>query len=147
MTSEEGAKQGGASWIKWVLMGCGVLVLGGVGFFACVFTFVAGATEEPRMAAEEFLAHTTSGELEAAHDCFSAPLKEVQGFEEFAAIVEANTQLFSVEETNFNNVSVTTEGCELSGTATLTSGTKVPVSFRLAEEGDAWKLLSYEIGD
>ena len=66
MTSEDDVKKGGASWVKWVLMGCGVLVLGGVGFFACVFTFVAGATEEPRLVAEEFLAHTTSGELEAA---------------------------------------------------------------------------------
>ncbi len=67
--------------------------------------------------------------------------------EEFSGIVESNSELFSVEETSFTNVSMTMEGCEISGTATLSAGTKVPISFRLAEEGDAWKLLSYEIGD
>ena len=145
--SEEESKKSGSGWVKWVLMGCGVLVLGGVGFFACIFAFVSEATEAPRQTVEAFLDHAKSGDLEAAHDCFSVPLKEVQGLEEFSGIVESNSELFSVEETSFTNISMTMEGCEISGTATLSAGTKVPISFSLAEEGDAWKLLSYEIGD
>ena len=144
---EEENKKSGSGWVKWVLMGCGVLVLGGVGFFACVYIFVSEATEAPRQTAEAFLDHATSGDLEAAHDCFSVLLKEVQNLEEFSAIVEGNSELFSVEDTSFTNISMDMEGCEISGTATLSAGTKVPISFRLAEEGGTWKLLSYEIGD
>lgn len=144
----EGAnKSGRAGWVKWVLMGCGVLVLGGLGFFACVFTFVREATAEPRQTVEDFLAHTTSGDLSAAHDCFSAPQKEVQTFEEFSSIVEENRPLFSVEDTTLSNLSMDMDGCEISGSARLSSGTQVPISFTLAEEGGAWKLLSYELGD
>jgi hypothetical protein len=144
--AEKGNKSSNAGWVKWVLMGCGVLVLGAVGFFACVYTFVATTTEAPRQTVEDFLAHTTSGDLGAAHDCFSAPLKEAQSFEEFSSIVEENRQLFSVEDTTLSNISVDMNSCEISGTAKLTSETHVPISFRLVEEGDTWKLISYEIG-
>ena len=71
----------------------------------------------------------------------------MHGLEEFSAIVEGNRELFSVEETGFTNISMTMEGCEISGTATLTSGTKMPISFRRAEECEDCKSLSYELSD
>ena len=81
---------------------------------------------------QTFLAEASAGNLEAAHDCFSAPLKEVQ--------------LFNVADTSFTSRSVDMNGAEFEGTVTLESGTEVPCSFELVRENDAWKLIANNIG-
>jgi hypothetical protein len=116
-------------------------------FLVAVFFIVKQATAAPEEVVQTFLAETAAGNLEAAHDCFSAPLKDVQPFDQFAAGVNANRHLFDVADTSFPSRSVDMNGAEFEGTVTLQSGTEVPCSFKLVRENDDWKLIAYNIGD
>ncbi len=133
-------------WIRWVLIGCGSLIALFMVLIVVILLVVKQATAAPEKVVKTFLGEIAAGNLEAAHDYFSAPLKEVQPFDEFAAGVEANQHLFDVTDTSFNNRSVDMAGAEFEGTVTLTSGTKVPCSFKLVRENETWKLISYNIG-
>jgi hypothetical protein len=129
-----------------VLIGCGGLVVLAVLFVAGLLFVVKQATAAPELVVTTFLSEAAAGNMEAAHDCFSAPLKEVQPFDRFAAGVEANRHLFDVADTSFSERSVDMQGAKFSGTLTLASGTEVPCSFELVRENGQWKLISYNIG-
>lgn len=129
-----------------ILVGCGALAVLIVLFVALIFLVVWRATAGPEEVVQDFLASTSAGDYTAAHDQFCAPLKEQQPLEEFAAMVEANTQLFRVKDTSFTERSIDLRGAELAGTVTLESGTEVPASFRLVKENDDWKLIAYNLG-
>jgi hypothetical protein len=133
-------------WLRWALLGCGGAIALLVVFVAVLLLVVKQATAAPEEMVRTFLAEAGAGNLEAAHDCFSAPLKEAQPFDQFAAGVEANRHLFDVTDTSFTNRSVDMAGAEFEGTVTLRSGTKVPCSFKLVRENDTWKLIAYNIG-
>jgi hypothetical protein len=133
-------------WLRWVLLGCGGAIALLVIFVVVLLFVVKQATAAPEEVVQTFLSEAGAGNLEAAHDCFSAPLKEAQPFDQFAAGVTANTHLFDVTDTSFTNRSVDMAGAELEGTLTLSSGTKVPCSFKLVRENDSWKLIAYNIG-
>jgi hypothetical protein len=133
-------------WLRWALFGCGGLLALLVVLVVVILFVVKQATAAPEEVVRTFLAEAAAGNLEAAHDCFSAPLKEVQPFERFAAGVNANRHLFDVAETTFTSRSVDMSGAEFEGTVTLASGTKVPCSFKLVRENEEWKLISYNIG-
>jgi hypothetical protein len=133
-------------WVRWVLIGCSGLLAIIILFVLALLLFVKQATKGPEEVVQTFLAEAASGRLEAAHECFSAPLKEVQPFEQFAAGVRANQHLFDVADTSFTERSVDLQGAKLAGTLTLASGTEVACSFQLARENDAWKLIAYNIG-
>ncbi len=133
-------------WIKWVALGCFLaLVLFGAILGGIVWT-VQKATAGPEEAVQGFIAAAAGGDYETAHDYFSAPLKQVQPYEQFAAEAEANSSFFAITDTTFNNRSVDMNGAELSGNVTLESGTVVPAQFKLVRENDEWKLISYNIG-
>lgn len=134
------------SWIRWVLIGCGSLIALFMVLIVVILLVVKQATAAPEEVVQTFLAEIAVGNLETAHDCFSAPLKEVQPFDQFAAGVEANQHLFDVTDTSFSSRSVDMGGAEFEGTVTLEAGTKVPCSFKLVRENDTWKLISYNIG-
>jgi len=134
-------------WIRWVLIGCGSLIALLIVFVVIILFVVKQATAAPEEVVQNFLAETAAGNLEAAHDCFSAPLKEVQPFDQFAAGARANQHLFDIVDTSFTNRSVDMAGAQFEGTVTLKSGTKVPCSFKLVRENDTWKLISYNLGN
>jgi hypothetical protein len=134
------------SWVKWVALGCGGLLVVSVAVIAGIFLIVKKATAGPEEVVHAFLAAAGAGDYATAHDHFSAPLKEAQPLEEFTASAEANPMFFKVAETTFSNRSIDTAGAELSGTATLEVGTVVPASFKLVRENGEWKLISYQIG-
>ena len=94
----------------------------------------------------QFLTAAAAGDYAAAHEFFSAPLKEAQPLEKFTAIATSNPSLFQVKDTTFSDRSVDLSGAKLAGTATLAAGTEVPASFNLVKENGAWKLLGYRIG-
>ncbi len=133
-------------WIRWVLLGCSGLIALLLVFVLVILFVVKQATAAPEEVVQTFLSEAAAGNLEAAHDCFSAPLKEAQPFDQFAAGVNANRHLFDVADTSFTNRSVDMAGAEFEGTVTLKSGTEVPCSFKLVRENDTWKLISYNIG-
>ena len=137
---------GGKPWLKWLLIGCGGLLAVIIILAVALFFIVKQATAEPEKVVQTFLTEATAGNLEAAHDCFSAPLKEAQPFDQFAAGVNANRHLFDVADTSFTSRSVDMNGAEFEGTLTLESGTEVPCSFKLVRENEAWKLIAYNIG-
>jgi hypothetical protein len=133
-------------WLRWALVGCGAVTVLLVVFVVVVLFIVKQATAAPEEVVTTFLAEAAAGDLQAAHDCFSAPLKEAQPLDQFAAGVEANRHLFDITDTSFSERSVNMQGAKLSGTLTLASGTEVPCSFELVRENDEWKLISYNIG-
>jgi hypothetical protein len=133
-------------WVKWVALGCGALLVIAALFAAGGYFLFKKATAGPEEVVQGFLEAAGGGDYATAHGYFSAPLQQMQPYDQFAAMAEANAMFFQVTETTFNNRSVDMNGAELSGTVTLTTGTEVPASFRLVKENGAWKLLAYEIG-
>jgi hypothetical protein len=136
----------GRPWIRWILIGCGGLTALLIVFVVVIVLVVKQATAEPEKVVRTFLTEAAAGNLEAAYDCFSAPLEEAQPFDQFAAGVNANRQLFDVADTSFTSRSVDMSGAEFEGTLTLASGTEIPCSFKLVRENDTWKLIAYNIG-
>lgn len=138
------ARKGG--WLKWVLIGCGgvVLLAGIIG--AVAYMGITKATAGPEKAVKEFLAAAAAGDYAAAHNYFSEPLKQVQPYDQFVDAARSQPQFFAVTHTSFNNRSIDQNGAELSGNVTLQSGTKVPAQFKLVKEQDQWKLIAYNIG-
>ena len=115
--------------------------------FAALMVFVVKrATAGPEEVVHQFLTAAAAGDYAAAHEFFSAPLKEAQPLEKFTAIVTATPSLFQIKDTTFSDRSVDLSGAKLSGTVTLAAGTQVPASFQLVKENGAWKLLGYRIG-
>jgi hypothetical protein len=134
------------SYGRWIALGCGGLVVLIALFAAVMFFIVKKATAGPEEVVKQFLAAAAAGDYAAAHDCFSAPLKEAQPLAEFTAAAEANPALFKVTDTTFNNRSVDMSGAKLAGTVKLAAGTEVPAEFSLVKENGAWKLIGYHIG-
>ena len=133
------------SSVKWIVLGCvGALVVL-TAFISIIFLVVMKATEKPEQVVKDFLKSAGNRETQAAYDHFSVPLKEAQSFDEFAAIIENNYSLFQVTDTTFSNRKVDQNGASFSGTITIAAGTKVPASFTLVRENEAWKLISYNI--
>lgn len=131
---------------KKLAIGCGVIALALVVFVAAIIGFVWMATAGPEAVVQDFLAAAAAGDYEKAHDHFAAPLKEKQPLDEFKDAVADTPSLFDIADSTFSNRSIDQTGAKLSGTVTLKAGTKVPASFQLVKEGDAWKLIAYHVG-
>lgn len=144
--SGDAEKQSKPSWVRRILIGCGALAALIMLLVAVIFLFVWKATAGPEEVVQGFLAAAGAGDHAAAHDFFCAPLKAEQSLADLEAMIEANPQLFRIQDTSFTSRSVDLAGAELAGTVTLESGTKLPASFRLVKENDAWKLIAYDIG-
>ena len=133
-------------WVKWVVLGCVGLLLILALLGGGLFWGINKATEGPEKVVKEFLAAASAGDYQAAHNHFSAPLKEVQPYEQFVEAAQSQPQFFKITSTSFSNRSIDQNGAELSGNVTLESGSKVPASFKLIRENGQWKLISYNIG-
>ena len=142
-------QQPNRGWIKWVLIGCGLLLLLFIGFIALVgggiFYGIRKATAEPERVVKSFLAAAASGDYQAAHNHFSAALKEEQPYEQFAQSAQANQRLFKASDTTFSNRNMSGDEVTLSGSLTLEDGSSTPASFSLVRENNTWKLNSYNM--
>lgn len=134
------------SWLKYVGIGCGGLLLVVVAFVAVTFFAVSRLTAEPERVAREFLDAVAAGDYEQAHAHFSAPLKEAQPLDTFTAAVRARPTMFDVADTSFTSRSIDMSVAKLEGTVTLRAGTRLPVSFSLVQENGRWVLLAYNLG-
>ena len=136
-------------WIKWVAIGCGLVLLLIVGFIALIgggiFYGIKKATAEPERVVKSFLAAAASGDYQAAHNHFSTALKQEQPYEQFAESAAANQQLFKTTDTTFGTRNMSGSTCTLAGTLKLEDGSSAPASFTLEREGNEWKLVSYNI--
>lgn len=137
------AKRG---WVKWIFIGCGLILLMMIGIGGAIWFGVMKATEGPEKVAREFMEAAAEGDAPRAYETFSAPLRDVQSLEQLQAMLDQNPSLFATTDATFSNRKVDGSGAQLSGTATLESGTEVPVSFGLVRENDEWKVISWEIG-
>jgi hypothetical protein len=133
-------------WVKWVALGCGVLIVLIACFAALMVFVVKKATAGPEAAVHGFLAAAGSGDYAKAYGYFCAPLKETQPFDKFREAAQQRASMFKVKDTTFNTRSVDLEGARLAGTLTLESGTSVPASFKLVKENGEWRLIAYHIG-
>ena len=151
MTSGGAGQQGSTPetrpWLKNVRIGCGRLIVVLVAVIAVVFFTVGRLTAEPERVATGFLRAAAAGDYAKAHDSFSVPLKESQPLDAFTARVRATPSMFDVTDISFSGRSIdASSGATLEGTATLRSGTRVPISFSVVQENGGWKLLAYSIG-
>lgn len=121
-----------------------LLIMIGIG--AAIWFGVMKATEGPEKVAREFLEAAAEGDAARAYETFSVPLRDVQSLEQLQAMMDQNPSLFATTDATFSNRKVDGSGAELSGTATLESGTEIPVSFSLVRENDEWKVISWDIG-
>lgn len=137
---------GGRSWLAWTGIGCGVVLVVLVALALGGYWLVRSATTGPEEIGRAFLAAAAQGDYPGAHAFFSAPLKEKQPLETFSASARANASLFKVKAVAYTERSIDLAGAKLAGTATLDSGTSVPISFSFVKENDTWKLLGYHIG-
>jgi flagellar basal body rod protein FlgB len=135
------------NWIPWVAGGCGCLVLLAAIIGGLIFFGVMAGTSGAEAVIKDFLAQTASGNHRAAYDHFSEPLKESQSFEDFQALAAAKTHLFQAKDTTFSNRSIDTESAKLTGSLALENGNSVEASFELVKEGEAWKLIAYNIAN
>ncbi len=135
-----------ASRSKRIALGCGGAAIVLALLVGVVSIVVRKATAGPEAVVHEFLTAAAAGDYPRAHSFFAAPLQQVQPLSEFKAKASANSSLFSVKDTTFNERSIDTGGARLSGSVTLSSGTQMPASFQLVHENGAWKLLAYNIG-
>jgi hypothetical protein len=133
-------------WGRKVGIGCGVAVVVIVGLIVAIFFVVKTLTAGPEQVARQFLDAASAGNYAKAHDCFSAPLKERQSLQALTDAASAQKSLFAVTGFSLNERSINTGTAKLAGTATLRSGTVVPVSFEFVQEGGAWKIIAYHIG-
>ena len=131
---------------RWLLLGCGAIMLLGMVIGTVVTLVVQKATEGPEQTVQAFLAAAAAGDFEAAHGYFAEPLKVAQPYETFSSVAAANQHLFAVEETTFNSRSIDMSGAKLAGTVRLATGTELPASFDLVQENGEWRLVSYQIG-
>jgi hypothetical protein len=134
------------AWGKWVGIGCGAALVIIVTLVVVLFFVVKTLTAGPEQVARQFLDAAAAGNYPAAHAAFSAPLKERQSLQAFAETAAAQKSLFAIADFSFNERSINLETAKLAGTATLKSGTVVPVSFEFVQENRAWKLIAYHIG-
>lgn len=140
-------RSGMPKWIPWVAGGCGCLVVAGIILGVVIFAGVKAMTADAEKVVDSFLAAAGRGDAPAAYASFSGPLQQVQGYDEFAAGVSNSPHLFQTQSVSYSSRNVEGGETRLEGTATLTNGATVPVSFTLVKEGEAWKLLAYQIGE
>jgi hypothetical protein len=133
-------------WARWLGLGCGAILLLGTLFGSAFFLVLHRATAGPEEAIQGFLAAAGSGDYTKAHGYFSTALKQVQPLDLFTKVASEHQQLFQVQDTTFNDRAVDMAGAKLSGTVTLTNGTKLPASFQLVREDGQWRFTSYQIG-
>lgn len=133
-------------WGKKIGIGCasafGLLAL----FVIIVFLVVRTMTSEPEQVVRQFLADAAAGNYASAHAAFSVPLKERQSLDAFTTAAKASPSLFAVADMTFTERSIDTAGAKFVGTVTIQAGTKVPASFTLVKENNAWKILEYHLG-
>lgn len=133
------------NWIRWVIGGCGCLVVAAVIFGVLTFMGVKAATGGAEEVVKSFLKATAEERYKEAYGYFSIPLQETQSFSEFRSSASENLYLFKVTDTTFTERSVDLTTAKLAGTLTLEGGTKMPASFQLVKENDQWRLISYNI--
>lgn len=133
------------NWMRWVIGGCGCLVLVAAIFGVLAFMGIKAATGGAEEVVQSFLKATAAERYKEAYGYFSMPLQENQSFTEFRTTAAANLHLFKVTDTTFTERSVDLNQAKLAGTLTLEGGTKMPASFQLVKENEEWRLIAYNI--
>lgn len=134
------------SMVPWIAGGCGCLLLI-VGVIAAIFFLVKAGTSDAEKVVDQFVSATASGDYQQAYDYFAQGLKDSQSFYEFSSAAADHPHLFKVKDKTYTSREINNGTVDLSGTFDLEQGNTVPAKFKLIQEGGAWKLVSYEIGN
>lgn len=138
-------------WLRWLIVGCGALMAGGVALTAAIFLIplmvVGMASSGPEQVVQSFLSAAAEGDHAGAHDHFSSALKEAQPLEQLTAMATTHRHLFEVTDTTFLQRSIESGRARFEGRATLASGERIPASFTLVKEAGEWKLVAYDLGE
>ncbi|MEM9192156.1 MAG: hypothetical protein AAGF12_23490 [Myxococcota bacterium] len=127
--------------LKWVGIGCGVVVLlGACGIGACVLV-LKGATDGPANAAHAFFGDLRSSNYQQALQRMSASYQATHPLPTFQTNVQQIPALTTQTDSTFTNRSISNNTATVSGNLTTAQG-DVPVTVNLSKVGDHWYIDS-----
>lgn len=137
--------RGSGGWIKWVVGGCGCLVLALVALGFGTFFIVKKLTAEAESKTDQFIELCHGGKLQDAYDMFSPELKKVQSFDDFSQGVVSQPQLFDIKSKTYTTRSVKNDRYSFEGTADLANGQKADISFEYVKTDSGLVMNAYSI--
>ncbi len=135
----------GRGIVFWGAMGCGgvlLLALLGVGG---MLGFASFKSREVVAAANAQIADMKNGDVHSAYGRTSASYQAAHPEEAFAAFVSRHPGLRGNTATSFSKTAIENDTAVLTGTLTHSSGAEEAV-FRLAKEGDQWRVTGIDVG-
>jgi hypothetical protein len=141
-------RQGKSVWF-WVGIGCGgllligLLIAGGIGL---VIYKGVRAFQAPVEAVQAQLADVKAGNLDAAYARLTPEYQADVTKEEFQAFAAKHGSFAQNADTTFNNRSMQSSTATLGGSLRSVSGDSESATFRLVEQGGAWRISDIEVG-
>ena len=106
---------------------------------------VASATSGVTDAADKFYATARGGSAQEVYALTSSELRKVTNADQLIAYIAAN-RFDHVAKTSWSSRSIEDNVGSVEGTLTLDDGGVIPVTMRLVNEGDEWKVSYIELG-
>jgi hypothetical protein len=140
-------RSGRSVWF-WVGIGCGgllligLLIAGGIGFavYKGVRTF-----QKPTEEVKAHLADVKAGNLDAAYARLAPAYQTEVSKEEFQAFVSKHPTYSQNTDTGFSNIQIQNETASLGGFLRGVGGESEDASFKLVQQGGAWKISDIEV--
>ena len=145
----EAAPRSGRSVWFWLAIGCGGLLLiglligGGISFvvYKGYRTFQAPPAE-----VKAHLAEVKEGNLDAAYARLAPAYQSEVSKEEFQAFAAKHAAFAQNADSTFSNIQIQNEIATLGGSLRSVDGAAEDASFRLVQQGGAWKITDIEVG-
>ncbi len=127
-------------------IGCGVLLLVCVAFFAITFLAGMGATQPAADAGEAFLTALKSGNYAQAYGlCGAALQKELGSAQGLQRLVESNKA--QPVKWSINSRNIANDQAQLEGTIATAGNPSGSLHVTLASEGGVWKVVGFNFSD
>jgi hypothetical protein len=142
------ARSGRSVWF-WVGIGCGGLLLiglligGGIGFvvYKGYRTFQAPTAE-----VKAHLADVKAGNLDAAYARLTPAYQSEVSKEEFQAFAGKHATFGQNADSTFSNIQIQNDTATLGGSLRGADGAAEDASFKLVQQGGAWRISDIEVG-
>jgi hypothetical protein len=135
------------STLKWIGIGCGVLVVLGLcigGIVAVIATTALQATEAPADAARGFFADLRGNDFDSALRRTGAAYQALHDVNTFRASVAQQPALTTQTDVTFTSRRVDNASATMSGNLSTPSG-DIPVTVTLTQAGEHWYVESVTV--
>lgn len=135
----------GNAVLKFILIGCGGLLVVVAVIVAITLFSVNKVTEPSVKAAEMFIDKLATGKNDAAYNLTSSEFQKVVNTTQFAQFLKAYPILADKESLSFSYKSVKNDKAILSGTIIGNGKQKSPITIFLVKEGSEWKVFAVSL--